>query len=100
MKSKIINGVKVFMPETREEIGVGMGLFSDIYTRQGSLPKIGMLFPLQGRYTNFTMEGVPFPIRVIYYDREWNVVDSFIASPGMRDSSISSRVWWMYEETI
>lgn len=100
MKSKVINGVIVFIPETNEEIGRGMGLFSDTFHRQGVLPKLGMLFLLEGRFSNFTMDGVPFPINVTYYDKNWNIVRSFIATPGMNNSRIPPTVWWMYEETI
>jgi uncharacterized membrane protein (UPF0127 family) len=93
-------GLLVYLPETSEEIATGMGVFGPIYRRHGRVPKVGMLFPLQGKFSRFTMTGVDFPLNVIYYDINWNILDYFVAQPTDRDSYIPPNVWWMYETTL
>lgn len=100
MKKMIWMGRATLIPETSREIGVGMGIFNNEYMRTGNLPQWMMLFPLKGKYSNFTMEGVSFPLEVTFYTSNWRVIDKFTATAGMRDRPIPPDTWWMYEVPI
>lgn len=90
MKQIIWRGRSTLIAETDREINIGMSIFNRPTTYT-------MLFPLQGRYGTFTMEGVSFPLDVTFYSRDWRVIERFIAYPNMRDRYIPQDTWWMYE---
>lgn len=96
MREIYFNG-PTYLMETPYEVNTGMGIFSNEYLETGELPSHGLLFHLAGNYNTLTMEGVPFPIHVTYYDREMNVIGYEYAYPGMPNTPMPPGVWWMYE---
>ena len=100
MKQVTLFGKPALLMTTEHEINVGMGMFAQQYYRTGIPPSLPLLFPLQGEFPTLTMEGVPFPIEVVYYDKNWRMLNSLVASPGMSDSPIPRGTYWMYEKAI
>lgn len=86
--------------DTPNEVNLGMGMFARQYLLNGSLPSYSLLFKLAGQYNTFTMDGVPFPIYVILYDQNWNVLSIFTAQPNTPNFPLPPSTYWMYETAI
>jgi uncharacterized membrane protein (UPF0127 family) len=74
----------------QHDINVGMGAF-DIP------PPYAMIFMLRGNYSTFTMNGVNFPLHVAFYDRNFRLLESFTAIPGMRNRANPQGAYYMVE---
>lgn len=83
--------VPVYLAENSREVNMGMSTFGDRY------PDRGMLFPLRGNYSTFTMDGVKFPLEVYMMDVSGNILDHFIVHPGTKDRQITANTYWMLE---
>lgn len=81
---------RLLVRRTPLEISRGMSIYA-------SSPPHGMLFILNGQYHTFTMNGVSFPLSVLFLDADWNIVESFTAQPGMRTKRIPRSVMYMIE---
>lgn len=63
------NRYQVEIVRSSRDIGIGM-------TKYGIPPSHGMIFILNGKYDTITMDGMKYPLDVIFLDSQWKQIGS------------------------